>query len=318
MVPSSIRNVLERVELLPAAGSGALVVGRSRPRRGGGKSGDAAAPEPDGILFIEERRICWTTAVGMGRRFRDILRIHSRVPLVNDQFAELCARCRTEQLTVCEALVREGFLTPVELRAALEQHTAESLLAIAAKNAAAAEWPATWIGRGTRGFDPTYSFSATEVLAAVGATLASPIAVPSADSLEQIAGTGASAIAFTREGAAELPTIVGATEGGVLRFEDLTELTEWASAALCSTAACSSAATRSFLRSAMAGCVAAWRAADTTFVAVCPGSESIARLVALVDRLRLPMVFSTNLAALRRVRLARVASGERRESLRGV
>src|SRR5262249_59862495 len=125
----------------------------------------------------------------------------------------------------------------------LEQHTAESLLAIAAIHGAAAEWPATWIGRGTRGFDPTYSFTATEILGAVGAALASPMAVPSAESLEQIAGTGASAIAFTHQGAGELPTVVGATEGGVLRVEDLTELTEWASAALGATAGWSSAGT---------------------------------------------------------------------------
>jgi len=311
MVPRSIRNVLERVEALPAAGSGALVVGRTRASRGG-------APEPDGILFIEQRRICWTTAAGMGRRFRDILRIHSRVPLVNDEIVELCARCRTEHLPVCETLVREGFLAPGELRAALEQHTAESLLAIAAAHGAGGDWPATWIGRGTRGFDPTYSFSATEILAAVGATLASPMVVPSADSFEQIGATGASAIAFTREGAAELPTIVGATEGGVLRIEDLTELTEWASAALGATAGWSAAVTQAYVRSASAGGAVAWRAGETTFVAVCPGGDTIVRLVALVDALQLPMVLSTNLAVLRRVRLARVASGERRESRQGI
>lgn len=317
MVPRSIRNVLERVEALPAAGSGALVVGRTRAGRSGA-NGKPAAPEPDGILFIEERRICWTTAAGMGPRFRDILRIHSRVPLVHGEIAELCARCRIEHLPVCETLVREGFLAPTELRAALEQHTAESLLAIAAAHGATGDWPATWIGRGTRGFDPTYSFTATEILAAVGAALASPMAVPSADALEQIAGSGASAIAFTREGASELPTIVGATEGGDLRIEDLTELTEWAAAALGATAGWSSAVTQAYVRSAAAGGAVAWRAGETTFAAVCPSIESVSRLVRLVDGLRLPMVLSTNLAVLRRARLARVASGERRESRQGI
>src|SRR5262249_28478473 len=239
-------------------------------------------------------------------------------PLVKTDLPGLCARGRNEQPRAGETLVREGFPAPAELRAALEQHTAESLLAIAAAHGAGGDWPATWIGRGTRGFDPTYSFTATEILAAVGATLASPMVVPGAESLEQIAATGASAIAFTREGAAELPTIVAGTEGGVLRIEDLTELTEWASAALGATAGWSAAVTQAYVRSAAAGGAVAWRAGETTFVAVCPGGDTIVRLVALVDALQLPMVLSTNLAVLRRVRLAHVASGDRRESRQGI
>jgi len=299
--PANARIVaaFQRVEALPPAASGAFVVGdRGRP---------------SGIIFIEGQRISWIAAAGMGRRLRDILRIHCTGQLPDIAIAELCTRCRAEHLPLADTLAREGYLSPIQLRAAMKQHTAESVLALDAAYAAeATDWPLTWVGREPRGHDPAFAFAAAEVLAAVGAArIEAATSARVDDQLARLESGDCSAVAFALLPGGQ-PMLIGATSDGGVRVAELGELSDWALAALGASEGFSPRVTHTYARSATSGGAVAWRYEGCAVVAVCTTGAAIARLVAGLEGLRLPMVLSTSLAVLQRIRRGAVALRERR------
>src|SRR5688572_27436364 len=101
------------------------------------------------MILVENNRLCWAVAAGMRRRLHDILRSHSNLPIGDAELEALYARCRNDHQPLGETLVAEGLVSPEHLRAALKQHTVESLLAIDhvghGERGGAATWPLTWI-----------------------------------------------------------------------------------------------------------------------------------------------------------------------------
>jgi hypothetical protein len=287
-VAARIADVLGRVEALPRASTGALLVG------------DRA--HPHGLIVIERDRVCWIGATGMGRRLRDILRSHSSIPLREGEIEALYARCRATDTPLGEALVMEGYVAPEQMRAAMKQHTAESLLALDAAHGSTAGWPLTWIGRGDRGYNPRFTFTATEILAAVGANLVDPTLVELAeDELASAAKSGCAALALTSADDGT-PQVIGESASADLLVSESLELAEWANDALGASEGFSPLAAHACARQATTGGTAAWRYEGCFFAAVCPSTESLVRLVACVDNQGLPMVVSTTSAVSRRIR----------------
>ena len=200
------------VEALPQTAGGAFVVG---PRE-----------TPSGMILVERNRICWTAASGMRQRLRDLLRTHCSTPIGEDALEATHAQCRVDGRPLGETLVNEGLVTAAQMRAAMKQHTAESLLALDAaySDDDSGEWPFTWVDRSGRGYNPRYRFTGAEVLAAVGArSIASGIAEVVADHLQTLDDTGGSAVAFFVDADGH-QLFIGAQTTLWLSVEDLVDL----------------------------------------------------------------------------------------------
>lgn len=276
------------VEALPPPATGALLVGHR--------------DHPSGILFVERGRVLWVAVGGMSRRLRDILKASSRIPLADADMDALYHRCRSLETPLGEALLSEGYVDPDRMRAAMKLHTAESLLALDVAQRHSAEWPLTWIGRQDRGYFPHWSFSATEMLAAVGATLVDPVvAEVASEHLADASRHAGTALSYVDTAGGE-QVLIGEASGGLLLAESL-DLVEWAEAALAgSSGGFSPLVAHSCARRAPQGGTVAWRYEGCGFTALCPSSESLNSLVHFVDNQGLPMVLSTSSPALRRIR----------------
>jgi hypothetical protein len=130
--------------------------------------------EPIGTILIEDSRVCCGAAPGVSGRLRDILRSHCHAASGGSEPDAVYDRCRRERHSLSHALVVSGLVTPEQMRAALQQHTIESLLAVDAAVASrcgsdARQRPMQWIGHEGRGYNSRYTFGAVEVLAAAGA-----------------------------------------------------------------------------------------------------------------------------------------------------
>ena len=289
-VSHGLLDALDRVEAVPATASGALVIG--------------AAEHPAGLVLVERNRVCWAAASGMGRRLRDILRMHTRLPMSDVELDELYARCRDEDRPLGEVLVERELVSPEHMRAAMKQHTIESLLALDAAYAGGDEgWPLTWVDRAERTYNPRYTFTAAEVLGAVGASLIDATSAELiTDHLETLAVSGCAIAAFAPDdGHHGPPLVVGAQTTLRLSVHDLVDLAEWANAALEASPGFSPELAHACAGSADGGTVA-WQFERQTCAAVCPSRPAFKRLVATLDNRSLAMVLATKLSVLERVR----------------
>lgn len=282
---------MQAVESLPHDASGALLIG--------------AAAAPDGLLLVERNRVCWVAAMGMGQRLSVILRNRCNLPLDDAELEALYARCRHDQRPLGEALVTEGLIEPEQLRAAMKQHTVESLIALDSKANVVediADWPLTWVEHSQRGYNPRYTFAASEVVAAVGAHLIDETLSELLDDHLQALTTssGGVTIGFAdRE--LDLPVFVDGRAASWLSVQDMLDVGEWTTAALDASPGFSPIVAHAWARAADGGAVA-WRYDGQRCAAICPDNASLQRLVSTLDNQSLAMVLATKLSVLERVR----------------
>jgi hypothetical protein len=285
-------SAMRVVESLPPSARGALLVG---PR-----------DEPFGTILIEANRVCWSAAPGMGGRLRDILRSRCSLATQPHEFDAVYARCRRDSQPLGEALVVSGLVSPSNMRAALKQHTIESLLAVDAAVAnqwgsRAPEWPMQWIDHAGRGYNPSYTFGAVEVLAGAGAQRLEQIeAELMTDHLESLSDPGRAIVAFSFQPDGT-PLFVGASTQLPIDLQDLVELTTWADAALGASPGFSPEAAHACARAADGGAVA-WRYEGQCCAALCVDAVSLQRLTATLGNQSLAIVLATRTAVLDRVR----------------
>lgn len=140
-----VAELCEEVDAMPEDAAGELVLADETGR-------------PRGIVFVEHRRVCWAAARGLARRLSDLLA--SRANL-GPSTLEACYRtCERERVPLGEYLVDHGILEAAALRAALLQHTTESLRAVTSDRAFATLRPRV------RGYEARFTFATAEVLAA--------------------------------------------------------------------------------------------------------------------------------------------------------
>jgi hypothetical protein len=168
---------LARLRELDAQATGALVVTREHL--------------PVGTLFLERGRVCWAAAHGRARRLSDLLCEHHEPRLDHRTLEHVLAQCKTWHQPLGEALLDSGLLTEEELRAALLEHTAESLDVIAARD----DVELTWVEHRRHRYDARFTFSLRELVLAgaarlpVQAQLARPV-------LERVLRGGGRGLAF--------------------------------------------------------------------------------------------------------------------------
>jgi hypothetical protein len=285
-------SAMRVVESLPPSARGALLVGPH--------------DEPFGTILIESNRVCWGAAPGMSGRFRDILRSHCKASICDGEFEAIYTRCRRESQPLGDALVVSGLVSADHMRAAIKQHTIESLLAVDAAVAnlcgsRALAWPMQWIDHAGRGYNPRYTFGAVEVLAAAGAQrLDQTEAEVMTDHLEGLADAHSALVAFSFQPDGT-PLFVGASTQLPLDLRDLIDLTTWAGAALGASPGFSPEVARACTRSAEYGAVA-WRYQGQSCAAICMDGASLQRLTVNLGNQSLAMVLATRTAVLDRVR----------------
>lgn len=109
-----------------------------------------------GAVFVERGRVCWAAARGLAARLTELLVAPSGLDAVTME--DLFRRCRLESKPIGEYLVEQGVIAPAQLRAALLQHTVESLSALCD----GAGW-ATFRAR-PGGYNPRFSFATSELV----------------------------------------------------------------------------------------------------------------------------------------------------------
>jgi hypothetical protein len=239
---ANVVDVLSAVDDCPASESGALVI-------------DDGGGDARGTVLVETRRVCWAAAPGRGARLRDLLRRHAERALDDAELDAAFARAREEQRPISELLTERSLVSDDGLRAALKQHTVESLIA----QCDGSHRPTTWVPHRQRGYRARFTFPPSELLAAVGAELY-PAESEGADHGLDVAATARTAGSFAI-GDDDAPVAVRIAGASLVPVRELLELGDWAAAAL---TACNgfSAAVLARAASAVTGPTAlGWRSA---------------------------------------------------------
>lgn len=280
------------VESLPPSARGALLVGPQ--------------DEPLGTILIEANRVCWSAAQGMSGRLRDILRSHCNGSVLEEELEAICTRCRRDSQPLGDALATSGLVSPDHMRAALKQHTIESLLAVDAAVSSicgnsARQWPMQWIDHVGCGYNPRHTFGAVEVVAAAGAQrLEEAEAEVMTDHLDTLADP-ASALVSCSVQPDGTPLFLGAPTQVALSLQDLIDLTTWAEAALGASPGFSPEVAHACTRSAEGGAVA-WRYEGHCCAALCLEGSSLQRLTTTLGNQSISVVLATRTALFYRVR----------------
>jgi hypothetical protein len=276
---ANLTDLLAAVDDRPASESGAFVV-----------------DENDGVVrgsvFVESSEVCWAAAAGRGARLRDLLRQHAERSLGDGELDEIFARCRDENRSIGELLEEHQLVSDDGLRAAIKQHTVESLIAQCDGSR-----PVTWVPHRQRGYRARFTFPPIELLAAAGAELY-PLEAEGADRGLELALTAARVAGSFAIGDDD-DAIAVRVAGASAPVRGLLELGNWAAAAL--------AACNGFSPAVMARAVAAvqgsaaigWRSARRlVHVAVVDEPDAVAELVDALDHRGHPAVLSSRLPAL--------------------
>jgi hypothetical protein len=280
------------VESLPPSACGALMV--------------ETRDETLGTILVESNRVCWGAAPGMGPRFRDILLSHCDDSIQEQDIEAVCQRCKRDSQPLSETLVDNGWLSPAQMRAAIKQHTIESLLTVDATvtslcGSQTRQWPMRWIDHSGRGFKPRYTFGPVEVLEAAGIQrLDENDAEVMIDHLDLLADDRNALVAFSFQPDGT-PIFVGTMEQLSLDTRDLVDLTTWADAALGASPGFSPEVAHRCARSSDGGTVA-WRYQGQCCAAICVDGASLQRLTASLRNQSRAMVLATRTAVLHRVR----------------
>jgi hypothetical protein len=280
------------VESLPHSACGALMV--------------ETREEAIGTILVESNRVCWGAAPGMGGRFRDILLSHCDDSIQRSELEAVCQLCRRDSQSLSDMLVCNGWMSAGQVRAAIKQHTIESLLTVDATvtslcGSHTLEWPMRWIDHTGNGFNPRYTFGTVEVLEAAGVQrLDEYDAELMIDHLDDLADRKSALVAFSFQPDGT-PIFVGTAEHVPLDTQDLVDLTTWADAALGASPGFSPEVAHRCARSSDGGTVA-WRYQGQCCAAICVDGASLQRLTASLGNQSLAMVLATRTAVLHRVR----------------
>jgi hypothetical protein len=215
---------------------------------------------PAGAVLIEQNRVCFAVIAGRGRRLRDLLHLTDQTAL-------------------------DG-LDDAVMRAGLKQHTVESLIHLDGRAAAT-----TWLAHRGEGYRSRHTFSAAELLVAIGAQLYA--AESSAEhGLEDVLPDGAIGASFVAgdDGEAVAVREIGGAKLGV---DGLGQLGTWAVSALDVTPGFSAPVMSRALAAARGRAALAWRGGRRLVHAmVIDDPIALSRTVAELDRRGRPAVLS--------------------------
>jgi hypothetical protein len=245
---SSTVELLQQVEALPSGATGALSFGE------------------DGLILIENKRVCWAVARDMEQRLTDILCEQKEPNLPRATMEELFRRCKQEGKLLGEALVSSGVVSESDLRAALERHTCEAIIRLAQRQVVK---PSRFARHAKHGYDPRFVFTTAELLASLAGRRRTQLAADARAHLTEVLVPDASGFAFLRDARSSKPMIIAVGRGCELDVGAALEIAGWATSLfdVASFVDASTYIASGTFCSRMA--LVAWRAREIGYVAVC-------------------------------------------------
>ena len=260
---AAVIELLERVEELPDGATGTLVIG------GGGS--------PGGAILVDDRKVCWVAAQGLGRRLSDLLRAQAVRSIATDELEEIVTACRDSGEPLGQAWLARGLITEQARVRALKRHATESLIAVGRGSP-----EIKWVPR-ERGFAPKHHIPTATLLAEVGAAARWGGHAPSLGWLTEVKARGA-AFARATAGRDETAQLVPVAEIGMAHAgaRGLLELGSWALASIDEVRAVDAEVPCAFFDDGLGHRCAGWRRGVLVHVAVCDDELALARVVARV------------------------------------
>ncbi|MFT3923874.1 MAG: hypothetical protein QM778_15180 [Myxococcales bacterium] len=203
-LPAAV-ELLEHIESMPATATGVLSFG------------------DDGVILLQNRRICWAVAANMHKRLTDILCQQKNPPLPRTAMEDLFRQCKEGGKPIGEALVSSGLLSEGQLRRALSAHTGEAVGRIAR----ARRRPTGFLPHTKTGYDARFVFQAVELLASVAASQQPEVAASAHERLQQTLVAGATGFAFSRHEQLGIPMVLAVDPACELRVAEALEIGSW-------------------------------------------------------------------------------------------
>ena len=255
-------DLLARVDELPAGATGALCFGGH------------------GIVLVESRRICWAATRNMRRRLTDILCAGGDRAVPRDAVEYVVRACRSSGRPFGESLVAAGLITDTGLRTALRQHVTEALIDLATRDA---RFDA-FLPHTRRGYDPRYTFSSSEVWAALAGANDPLRSGAAARELTGILVPESTGAAFMRVPNGARTALIAVEPACEVPVRELVEACTWVTSLLDVAAAFDpSVQTVRVARCARTSLVA-WRKYEVDFAALCWSAAAAARVVSELRR----------------------------------
>lgn len=208
----SVLDVCAFIDALPRDAAGELAVFAS----------DAST---DGAVFVERGRVCWAGARGMSRRLSDLLAASANVDRVTMEAHYV--RCARDGVPLGEHLVGSGIVTSDQLRAALLQHTSESLRALFRTPRRTG-----WVACRGCGYSARFTFATSELLARANAEDHREVARRASDELVDALDANDWGAGFSRSPARAHPDPISIAGACPDRVDVVLRLGRWASSAL--------------------------------------------------------------------------------------
>ncbi len=239
-------ELLEHIEGLPHGTTGVLAYGE------------------DGVILLQNRRVCWAVAADMQRRLTDILCQQKEPPLARQEMEALFRCCKQNGTPIGEALVSSGLLSTGDLRSALTRHTGEAVGRIARLRTR----PTEFTPHVKRGYDARFVFSAVELLSSLAAPR-SRISEQARLHLGAILVPNASGVAFVRDAELRAPLVVAVDAACELLVSDVREMGSWSHQLFDVTSYFDQ--TTSIVSASWSGAVSivTWRQREVWYVAIC-------------------------------------------------
>jgi hypothetical protein len=271
---ANLADLLVAVDERPASDAGAFVIEDGALR---------------GSVLVETSRVCWAQAPGRSARLRDLLRRHAERAVGDAELADAFARCRDEHRPLGDILAERDLVSERGLRAAIKQHTVESLIA----QCNGSHDPVTWVPHRSYGYRPRFTFPPVDLLAAAGAALY-PDEAAGADLALEPALPGArtaGSFAIGDDDTAIAVCIAGAAQ---LAVRDVLELGDWAAAALAACSGFSPGVMARAIADTAGHAVLGWRSTRRrVHVAMFDAAEPLSGAVASLARRGIPAVLSS-------------------------
>jgi hypothetical protein len=258
--PTSVIPLLEEIEALPEAATGALVFG----------------PPSQGTVLVENGRICWAGAQGMERRLAELLRTYADEPPESKRIEDVYKRCKRESIPVVKALVDSGLVSLDGLREVIRQHTSEALIALTREPPTE---PPSWVPHKAHSYDAKFTFEPVELLVSIGGVCHPDLAVRAKLDIEGLLRSGVYAVAFARPPQAMVPAPLYRSPGAYFTLRQMMSLGRWAFSAL---DVCNAYSARAKIATTLVDpgeYLVAWASRGVVTVAQCEDSMSFAFIV---------------------------------------
>jgi hypothetical protein len=199
-------TILDLVDALPHEVSGVLAFG------------------DEGMILVENRRICWAVANGMSSVLTELLAQRRDPPLPRQALERVYRRCKDEQRPLGLGLVESGLVSSSDVRAAFALHHARAIARLARGSGKASGFHPATPSRDDRRF----AFTSAEILCAMVPSALTGEAHKARAHLGELPLGEACALAFVETARDAAPCVLALAGRSELVASQLLSVARWA------------------------------------------------------------------------------------------